>query len=55
MGDEGREFVHTVMAFTLNYQYDTTEKFILKIPEKPISCAKLREQYKLITAEYGCS
>lgn len=55
MGDEGREFVHAVMAFTLNYQYDTTEKFILKIPEKPISCAKLREQYKLITAEYGCS
>ncbi len=55
MGDEGREFVHTVMAFTLNYQYDTTEKFILKIPEKPISCTKLREQYKLITAEYGCS
>lgn len=55
MGDEGREFVHTVMAFTLNYQYDTTEKFILKIPEKPISCAKLRKQYKLITAEYGCS
>ena len=55
MGDEGREFVHTVMAFTLNYQYDTTEKFILKIPEKPISCAKLREQYKLITAEYGFS
>ena len=55
MGDEGREFVHAVMTFTLNYQYDTTEKFILKIPEKPISCAKLREQYKLITAEYGCS
>lgn len=55
MGDEGREFVHAVMSFTLNYQYDTTEKFILKIPEKPISCAKLREQYKLITAEYGCS
>ena len=55
MGEEGREFVHTVMAFTLNYQYNTTEKFIQKIPEKPISCAKLREQYKLITAEYGCS
>lgn len=32
-----------------------TEKFILKILEKSISCAKLREQYKLITAKYGCS
>jgi len=51
----GKEFVHTVMGFTLNYQYNTTEKFIIKIPEKPVSCLKLREQYKLITAEYGCS
>lgn len=55
MGEEGKEFVHTVMSFTLNYQYNTTQKFILKLPEKPISCVKLREQYKLITAEYGCS
>lgn len=55
MGDEGKEFVHTVMGFTLNYQYDTTQKFIMKLPEKPVSCVKLREQYKLITAEFGCS
>ena len=43
------------MSFTLNYQYDTTQKFIMKLPEKPVSCVKLREQYKLITAEFGCS
>ena len=43
------------MGFTLNYQYDTTQKFIMKLPEKPVSCVKLREQYKLITAEFGCS
>ena len=55
MGDEGKEFVHTVMGFTLNYQYNTTQKFILKLPEKPVSCIKLRDQYKMITAEYGCS
>ena len=55
MGDDGKEFVHTVMGFTLNYQYSTTQKFITKLPEKPVSCVKLREQYKLITAEYGCS
>lgn len=55
MGDAGKEFVHTVMGFTLNYQYSTTQKFITKLPEKPVSCVKLREQYKLITAEYGCS
>lgn len=55
LGEEGRAFVHTVMEFTLNYQYHVTEKFIRKIPQKPISCLKLRDQYKQITAEYGCS
>ncbi len=55
VGEDGKQFVHTVMSMTLNYQYNTTERFIQKIPEKPISCLKLREQYKQITAEYGCS
>lgn len=55
MGEDGKDFVHTVMGFTLNYKYNVTQKFIAKLREKPISCAKLREQYKLITAEYGCS
>lgn len=55
LGEEGKNFVHTVMGFTLNYQYHVTEKFIQKLPAKPISCIKLREQYKQITAEYGCS
>ena len=26
-----------------------------KLPQKPVSCIKLREQYSKITAEYGCS
>ena len=55
MGEEGREFVHTVMSFTLNYQYFMTEKFIKKLLSRPISCIKLREQYKSVTAEYGCN
>ncbi len=55
MGEDGKEFVHTVMSLTLNYKYNVTQKFIIKMPEKPVSCAILREQYKLITAEYGCS
>ena len=55
LGEEGKEFVHTIMSLTPNYQYNTTERFIRKLPEKPISCIKLREQYKSITAEYGCS
>ena len=55
LGEDGKQFVHTVMAYTLNYQYNTTERFIRRIPEKPVSCVKLREQYKQITAECGCN
>ncbi len=55
LGDEGKEFVHQVMGYTLNYSYNTTQRFISKMPEKPISCLKLRDQYPQITAEIGCS
>ncbi|MDO4340870.1 MAG: CRISPR-associated primase-polymerase type A1 [Eubacteriales bacterium] len=55
LGDEGKEFIHKVMSFTLNYSYQVTQKFILKCPEKPVSCLKLREQYKQISAEIGCT
>lgn len=55
LGEDGKQFVHTIMAFTLNYQYHVTDRFIQRIPDKPISCLKLREQYKQITAEFGCS
>lgn len=55
MGDDGKEFIHKIMSFTLNYSYQITQKFILRCPEKPVSCLKLREQYKQISAEVGCS
>lgn len=55
LGDNGRQFVHQVMSYTLNYNYNTTERFIRKCPEKPVSCLKLRDQYKKVTAEIGCS
>lgn len=55
LGAEGQEFVHRVMSFTINYKRNVTEHFIRKIPGKPISCVKLRDQYKQITAESGCN
>ena len=55
LGEDGKQFVHQVMSMTLNYKYNTTDKFIQRIPEKPVSCVRLRSQYKQITAEYGCS
>ena len=39
----------------MNYKFNVTEDFIRKIPEKPISCVKLRDQYKQLTAEIGCT
>ena len=38
------------MRLTINYQYAVTQKFVGKLLSKPISCIKLREQYKSITA-----
>lgn len=55
LGNEGKEFVHQIMGYTLNYQYSITEKYIKRLPEKPISCIKLRDQYKQVTAEIGCN
>ena len=55
LGSEGKKFVHQVMSFTLNYKFYVTDRFIQKCPEKPISCLKLRDQYKQVTAEIGCS
>lgn len=55
MGGNGKKFIHTVMSYTLNYSYNVTDKFIRKCPERPISCLKLQDQYKKVTAEIGCN
>ncbi len=55
LGEEGKEFVHKIMEYTLNYQYNVTERYIKRLPDKPVSCIKLREQYKQVTAETGCN
>ena len=55
MGDDGKDFVHQVMKFTMNYSYQTTQYFISRQKGKPISCSKLRDQYQRLTAEIGCS
>ena len=55
LGEEGKEFVHTVMSFTINYNHNTTDHFIERMPANPISCIKLRDEYKQVSAAYGCS
>lgn len=55
LGEEGKDFLHKVMSYTLNYRHHVTQNFIDRMPEKPVSCLKLRDQYKKLTAEIGCS
>lgn len=38
----------------LNIKEDT-QRYIRKLSEKPISCGKLRDQYKQLTAQVGCN
>lgn len=54
LGEEGQQFIHQVMSKTMNYSFNVTESFIHRCPEKPISCMKLRDQYRMVTAEIGC-
>ncbi|MCR5324944.1 MAG: hypothetical protein K6E85_16935 [Lachnospiraceae bacterium] len=55
MGEEGQNFVHQVMKFTVNYKYQTTQYFISRQKGKPISCLKLRDTYQRLSAEIGCN
>jgi len=54
LGEDGSKFLHNIMSMTLNYEYSITNKFIKKLPSRPISCAKLRAEYKNLTANLRC-
>jgi hypothetical protein len=54
LGEDGAKFLHNIMANTLNYEYKITNKFIKRLPSRPVSCAKLRAEYKNLTANLKC-
>jgi hypothetical protein len=54
LGNEGCKFLHKVISYCLNYNYQITEKYIRKMPAKPVSCPRLRQEYQELTAELGC-
>lgn len=43
LGPDGQAFLHRVMVATINYDFDVTEKYIKRIKESPISCARVQE------------
>lgn len=55
LGDEGKEYLHKVMACCLNYDSAITQKHITRLPEKPISCNRLREKYQSLSAALKCN
>ncbi|MBT9136642.1 MAG: hypothetical protein DDT34_01724 [Firmicutes bacterium] len=54
LGAGGKEYLHTVISRCMNYDQRTTERFIAKLPPKPVSCPRIREEYKELTAGLGC-
>lgn len=54
LGEEGKGFLHRVIGYCLNYNYDFTERQIRKIKESPISCARIREIHENILLSTGC-
>lgn len=48
LGDEGKQFLHRIMAYTMDYNKKTTEYFISKVPDLPVGCAKLKEELSFL-------
>ena len=48
LGDEGKQFLHRIMAYTMDYNKKTTEYFICKVPDLPVGCAKLKEELSFL-------
>ncbi len=55
LGDEGKQFLHRIMAYTMDYNKKTTEYFIGKRPDLPVGCVKLKEELSFLgSADCHC-
>jgi len=55
LGEEGIAYLHLVIACCLNYDAKITQKHVDRLPEKPISCGRLRERYPQLSATLKCN
>lgn len=44
-GKEGVDFLHKVMAYCINYDFNYTQRQVERRKESPVSCAKLMENF----------
>lgn len=54
LGKEGKNYLHQVISYCMNYNEKVTERYIEKRPGKPVSCPRIRENYQELTASLGC-
>ncbi len=55
LGHEGKDFLHKVISYCINYDYDYTEKQIKKMKSYPISCYRIREKHEDFALDLGCN
>lgn len=51
LGDEGAQFLHKIIAHTMDYNKKTTDYFIGKRPELPVGCSKLKEELSYLGSD----
>jgi len=54
LGNDGREYIHRLMALCINYQYEVTEGFISRMKDKPVSCQKLGLRFPQYASSCAC-
>ena len=54
LGDAGLDFLREIMKHCVNYNQNTTERYLAKIMSKPISCGRIREDMMHITPFLRC-
>ena len=53
-GKEGVDFLHKVMAYCINYDFNYTQRQVERRKESPVSCAKLMENFFELAETLPC-
>jgi len=54
LGKVGRQAIHRIVGYCLNYNYNRTERWIKRMHIFPVSCPRIREWLSDITPSVGC-
>jgi hypothetical protein len=54
LGKVGRQAIHRIVGYCLNYNYNRTERWLKRMHIFPVSCPRIREWLSDITPSVGC-